>query len=322
MSSLIDKIMPAPMVSLVVGSAVIGVLSHVTLYTRGEWHLRAPLLVKLYAILALVGASTGVYLGNSPTSSRRLTGIIVAAYGLGLFGSIVVYRRIFHRLRHFPGPWHAGATKLWHAWHCRTGQNHLLIERLRAQYGPFIRTGPRELTILDPSVPLAVDGPGNKCTKPDWYDLLSPDQAVNTTRSLANHAKRRRIWDQGFSPKALAVYEGRVAAYASRLASSLEAFAARGEPVNVSDWFYWFTFDVMGEFAFARSFGMLGDEKWHFGPRTIRAAMRVLGTFTPVTWVLLVAFSTFPWLSLVRDWMSLKRWCRGRMQERIEVRWP
>lgn len=193
-----------------------------------------------------------------------------------------MYRKVFHRLSHFPGPWLAGATKLWHAWQCRTGRNYLLIEKLRGQYGPFIRTGPLELIMVDPSVPLAIDGPGNKCSKPDWYDLLSPDKAVNTTRSIADHAKRRRIRDQGFSPKALAVYEGRVTASAEKLASSIEQLALRNEPVNVSDWFYWFTFDVMGEFAFARSFNMLVDEKWHFAPRMIRTAMRLLGTFSPV----------------------------------------
>ncbi|KAK8008231.1 hypothetical protein PG991_010782 [Apiospora marii] len=268
------------MLSLAVGAAIVGILSNAAIYIRHEWHLSAPLLVKL----------------------------------------ILVYRKLFHRLRHFPGPWLADATKFWHAWHCRTGRNYLLIEKLRAQYGPFIRTGPRELTVIDPSVPLAVDGPGNRCTKPDWYDLLSPDKAVNTTRSLADHARRRRVWDRGFSPKALAVYEGRVTAYAEKLAASVEGFAARGEAVNVLDWFYWFTFDVMWEFAFARSFGMLVDGKWHFGPRTIRAAMRLLGTFTPVTWVLQVAFSTLPWLSLVRDWGALKRWCRDRMRERIEMK--
>ncbi|KAK7915085.1 cytochrome P450 [Apiospora marii] len=309
------------MVSLAVGSAAIGILSHVALYIRGEWHLRAPLLVKLYTILALIGVSAGVYLGHGPSSSLRLNGIIAAGYSLGLFSSIVIYRKIFHRLRHFPGPWLAGATKFWHAWHCRTGRNHLMIEKLRAQYGPFIRTGPRELTIVVPSVPLAVDGPGNKCTKPDWYDLLSPDKAVNTTRSLADHARRRRVWDQGFSPKALAVYEGRVAAYAEKLAASIEGFAARGRRsmcrigftgLPLTSW--------VGEFAFARSFGMLVDEKWHFGPRTIRAAMRLLGTFSAVPWLLLSAFSTLPWLSLVRDWMALKRWCRDRMRERIEMK--
>ena len=48
-----------------------------------------------------------------------------------MFASIVIYMKYFHRLRHFPGPWAAGVTKLWHVWQCRTAKNQLVIENLR-----------------------------------------------------------------------------------------------------------------------------------------------------------------------------------------------
>lgn len=45
--------------------------------------------------------------------------------------------------------------------------------------------------------------------------------------------------------------------YGDALERGIANTARIDEFVNVSAWFYWFTFDVMGEFAFARSFNML-----------------------------------------------------------------
>lgn len=282
--------------------------------------MQAPLLVWIYSCLSLTLSSIVLYLGECMNTSLKTIILVVSSYAIGLFMSIIIYRKYFHRLRNFPGPWIAGATKFWHVWQCRTGQNHLVIEQLREQYGPIIRTGPEELTIINSAVPLAVDGPGNKCTKAVWYDFLLPEIALNTTRSKEDHDSRRRIWDRGFSTKALAVYEERVVEYAETLAARIEEIARQDEPINVTDWFYWFTFDVMGEFAFARSFSMLRDEQWHPAVGLLRQAMGLLGPFSPVPWLAQIAFYVTPWMFGVRDWLAMMQWCKQRMGERIEMK--
>ncbi|KAL8947425.1 MAG: hypothetical protein Q9222_006293 [Ikaeria aurantiellina] len=186
-------------------------------------------------------------------------------------------------------------------------------------YGQFVRTGPEELTIFHPEVLRAVDGPGNSCTKAVWYDLLLPELAVNTTRSKPAHDKRRRIWDQGFSSKALAGYEQRMMEYGHLLENGICGLSQQGQAVNVSAWFYWFTFDVMGEFAFAKSFGMLESEKWHFAVTMLRKAMRLLGPLSPVPWLAQVGFSLLPWFWVIADWFAMLAWCRQRMEERIQI---
>lgn len=301
-------------------AAALGVTSHLGIFIRGEWHMQAPFLVKLYAFLAFAIFCAEHSLPEADiTTSLKITAVLAASYAAGLFSSIVIYRKFFHRLRHFPGPWLAGATKFWHVWQCRTGKNYLVIEELRRTYGPVIRTGPEELTIIDAAVPRAVDGPKNECTKAVWYDFLLPEIALNTTRSKKEHDVRRRIWDKGFSTKALDVYEERVVEYAETLAGRIEELARDGTAVNVSDWFYWFTFDVMGEFAFGRSFGMLRDEKWHFAVRLLRKAMSLLGPFSPVPWLAQIAFYITPWMFVVSDWLAMMQWCKDRMGERIKA---
>ncbi|KUI71889.1 Tryprostatin B 6-hydroxylase [Cytospora mali] len=226
------------------------------------------------------------------------------SYCTGLFTSITIYRLYFHRLSSFPGPCIAGFTKFWHVWKCRRGKNHLVIEELRQQYGSIIRTGPEELTIIDPSIPGILDGPKNEFTKAVWYDFLLPEVAVNTTRDKKHHDARRRIWDRGFSPNAMAAYEQQIIECAGTLAQRIAEISRDGEPVVVTDWFYWFTFDVMGHFAFARSFGMLRDEQWHLAVKMLRRAMALLGPFSPVPWLAQVAFHFFPWMTVEKPDIS------------------
>lgn len=61
--------------------------------------------------------------------------------GLGI--STVVYRLLFHRLRHFPGPLGAKISRLYTVWLTqRSGlRYHLELERLHAEFGDFVRTG-------------------------------------------------------------------------------------------------------------------------------------------------------------------------------------
>jgi hypothetical protein len=304
---------------VLLASAPLGVLTHLAVFIRGEWHMQAPFLVKLYLLVCITIFVATKYYGSTFHEAFVFTASLTSCYSIGLFSSISIYRRYFHRLRHFPGPLAAGITKFWHVWQCRTGKNHLVIEDLRRQYGPIIRTGPEELTIIDAAVPSAVDGPKNECTKAVWYDFLLPEIAVNTTRSREEHDSRRRIWDKGFSTKALAAYEERVVEYANTLVRKFEQLSLEDTPINVSDWFYWFTFDVMGEFAFARSFGMLENEKWHFAIKLLRTATSLLGPFSPVPWAAQIGFYITPWMYIVRDWLSLMEWCKLRMGERIQV---
>lgn len=153
-----------------------------------------------------------------------------------------------------------------------------------------------------------------------WYDFLLPEVAVNTTRDKEKHDQRRRIWDHGFTTKALLQYQDRIVEYAEQLERHIAVAASTGEPVNVSSWFYWFSFDVMGEFAFARSFEMLQNEKWHEAVILLRRAMTLLGPLSPVPWLAQIGFSLIPGLWVVRDWYTMMAWCKERMMERIAMK--
>ena len=124
----------------VVIAAGLGVCAHIFFYKHGEHHMEAPVLfwvhVCAFAIMFYAKAALKV---SQQTVGEAL--LLPAAYIIALFASIVVYRKIFHRLRKFPGPAMASVTKLWHTASTLDCQNHLLLDKLHKQYGDFVRTG-------------------------------------------------------------------------------------------------------------------------------------------------------------------------------------
>ncbi|KAJ2989844.1 hypothetical protein NUW58_g3261 [Xylaria curta] len=309
------------------GAAILGVLSHVIFFIRGEWHMRGYLLTKIYVAITIALLYAEYRYRSSPSAAFQAAGKIAGSYVASLFISMTIYRKCFHRLRHFPGPTAASVTKFWHLWKCPGGKNHLLLEQLSKEYGSFIRTGPEELTIIDPTIVSLIDGPKSQCTKAVWYDIFFPQVALNTTRITDDHANRRRIWDRGFSPAALATYEERIVLYADLLSFRIEGLVREQSPigihrhneaaVNVTEWLSWFAFDVMGEIAFGKSFGMLHNGKWHMNTRLSVDAMDMLGPISPAPWIARIVLDIAPWLPVVRDWFSMLQWCRDCMGERL-----
>lgn len=123
-------------------AAILGLLAHNVIFIRGEWHRQASELCALSLALPLVLWGLELRHGNFLTyeAFQHVFGV-TGSFFAGLFTSIVVYRLMFHRLRGYPGPFLARITKLWHFYHCRNTQNHLLMEKLRKQYGDHVRVG-------------------------------------------------------------------------------------------------------------------------------------------------------------------------------------
>lgn len=119
-----------------------GIASHLCFFIYGEHHMKAPILFRLYIVLfsALLYAEIAVKNQNAYLGTKEAFEIF-AAYTLSLLTSIFVYRKLFHRLSHFPGPFMASVTKLWQTTKTLDSQNHILLDSLHKKYGDFVRTG-------------------------------------------------------------------------------------------------------------------------------------------------------------------------------------
>jgi tryprostatin B 6-hydroxylase len=119
------------------------------------------------------------------------------------------------------------------------------------------------------------------------------------------------VWSPAFSDKALRGYETRIATYNDALFRQLSE--TDGKPVNVSKWFNYYSFDVMGNLAFGEDFGMLqnGEEHWAVG--LLNDAMQIQALKLP-TWIfrMLVAVP-----GLTANYWKFIGYCDEQLEKRM-----
>ncbi|KAJ3943433.1 uncharacterized protein N0V96_006358 [Colletotrichum fioriniae] len=238
----------------------------------------------------------------------------VLVYVLGLLCGVAVHLGIF-----IHGEWHVQAPQiaLGHFWlfFCFAALSRYYKGSV---YGDFVRTGPSEITVFHPGVFMAVDGPRSECIKSEWYDILHPDRALVTTRIKPIHAARRREWNRGFSAQALVQHESKILKYIEQLDICIEADAKAHVASEVRNLFFWFGFDVMGDFVFSKSFDMLHQQQWHHIIVRLQRALSLLGPFSPAPWLIQVGFKLGPRISVLKDWFDMVAWCERQMRVRLD----
>ncbi|KAF7521787.1 hypothetical protein PCG10_007884 [Penicillium crustosum] len=185
------------------------------------------------------------------------------------------------------------------------------IGRLHETYGDYVRTGPTEISITDPAAVQAIYGNQSQATKGPWYTLLDPRVCLSFTRDKQEHARRRKVWDQGFSTKAIRAYEPIVASYAQQLVEIVERDLA--SPIDMTRWFSYYAFDVMARLAFGKSFNMIAEGKEAYFLKTIRTDMTNIGHLKHMPWIFPI-FMNIPLLNAnnQRFW----KWIENQFLER------
>jgi cytochrome P450 len=262
---------------------LIGVASHLTYFIHGEHHLRAF----EYFIGSLTFPSLSclglVYFHYSVTEAVTIVSVFCCTYLFGLFSSIFVYRLFFHRLRAFPGAFPDKVTKFWHVSKIIfTLDNYKHLDRLHNEYGEYVRVGPNEISIIDPDAVEPIHGAASKCTKPAVYESNPATTSMHSARSRKDHDIRRKAWARGFTTGALRDYEPRITSYTMALVEQIKSFS--GKPIDASKWFNYYSFDVMGDLAYGRSFDMLKSGQGHWAIGLLNAGQRGVGQFGPVPW--------------------------------------
>ncbi|KAI0013565.1 cytochrome P450 [Xylariaceae sp. FL0662B] len=310
----------------------LGVLCHRLYLIHGEHHLRGPFYLKVWALI-LVFLASAFFITNSykpqqregrTNSNAALTLILLNCSFFGfLFGSIIVYRIFQHPLRHFDGPRLAAVSKLWHFWHMFLTSNHIFLDDIHRKYGSVVRTGPQELTVVDPAVWQAISGPGTTCIKSPFYDQIWPYVALNSIRNKDGYAPRRKRWDEalGLSTNYLPGKESRMHHFAKLLLGHIQA--SEKNPVNVTLWFHNFSLDVIGDLAFGHSFSLTNDlasiSKQHPTPYLISQGISMLGYFSPVPWMTRLCSATAPYCPFISQrWNRVLEWAANMCDARLD----
>lgn len=166
--------------------------------------------------------------------------------------SIAVYRIYLSPLRKFPGGKFQALTKWAHFSLAKKGITHHVMMKRHRELGDFVRIGPNEISISDPSFIPIIHGNKSRFPKGPWYQHLNsePVESLISIRDYDDHKSRRKVWDEVFTPRALKVYENRILTVLDGLAARFDEYAKTGELVDLSLWSERLLVDGIGKIAF------------------------------------------------------------------------
>ncbi|KAJ4030155.1 hypothetical protein NW761_011827 [Fusarium oxysporum] len=305
--------------SLAIGTGLSsGILSHILIFSKGEWDLYTIKILQglliVIGLLALSFKRLGTTEAGSPYSVFESTIASIYMVSLmvsGTFCSIFLYRIcFFHRLYQFPGPLMAKVSNLYLTKRSVARfQLYTEIQDLHRTYGDIVRVGPSALSILDAKVFNAIHANNSPCRKGPWYNIEQPAISLHMSRDKKDHSRRRRAWDRAFSSKALRDYEPRVAKYTSQLLDRLEQ--SQATTIDIAKWFKFYSFDTMGDLAFGQSFSMLTDGVKHPFMALVESHMAMAGTFSQLIWMFPL-FRAMPFLG--REDAIFQKWLGNQVR--------
>ncbi|KAI5896072.1 cytochrome P450 [Schizophyllum commune H4-8] len=209
----------------------------------------------------------------------------LAVYLLSMSASVVTYRLSpFHPLAAFPGPKFASASKWWSCYQMAVrGRRHIELER---HYGHWVRTGPNELSVDDPSAIRTIYEALDRAT---FYKAAPANGiAIINIMDRQTHQKRRRAWNSAFTSPCLKDYADatnqRMVHLLARMADEIR-HSSTGV-IRIDRWIYFTALDLTGDIGFLGGFETVREgfdkEGWAVLLTTV---MRVAICTGEVLWV-------------------------------------
>jgi cytochrome P450 len=172
-------------------------------------------------------------------------------------------------LNAIPGPWYARFTSLPGTIATASRQQVQYYHQLHRLYGPFVRTGPRQIFVADIDAFKSIHKIGAHFNKAEYYHYFGPTEAGKPPYGLfqmtdtVDHAKRRKLLGRGFTAASLRTeWEKTVARTVDAAITGMRADAqfANGE-VDVRKWWMFMASDIVSKIMFGESFNALKTGK-------------------------------------------------------------
>lgn len=205
-----------------------------------------------------------------------------------------MYNLFWHPLAKVPGPRYYAASNIPYAWGLVAGTWSHRLKELHDFYGPVVRFAPNDVSFIGAGAWKEIYG-HKKAGAPNFEkDVRLYRGSKTETRSIlvandADHSRMRRSIAHAFSEKALRGQEDIVQGYVGLLINKLRAISLLSEPVaDLTKWYNFTTFDLIGDLAFGEPFGCLESGGYHPWVEMIYGGFK-LSAFNQ-------ARKRFPWL--------------------------
>jgi cytochrome P450 len=305
-----DSLLNNPLIPY--ASFTLGVLSHLLFFHHGERHLYPYRYIQFYLLLlGILTVARSHYLSIPTSFALKSNALLFTIYFSGLYTSLIIYRLFFNPLNRFPGPFFARLSKFNHVLRNTKFDGHHQLLALHQKHGRFVRIGPNDLSVTHPDGVQVVSTANSKCTKAAWYSQDLPLMSMHTTRDRAMHDRRRRAWAPAFSDRALRGYETRIQKYNRLMFDNIDKNL--GKPLNMSELFNHYSFDVMGDLAFGKPFDMLTTGETHWAIKLLNEGMDPMGFgFPPWFFRIVIAIP-----GAAKGYWDFINFCTGRLMERV-----
>ncbi|KAL9596343.1 MAG: hypothetical protein Q9219_005860 [cf. Caloplaca sp. 3 TL-2023] len=194
------------------------------------------------------------------TFSAGLTFSIVS---FAVYSIYLLVRRLYlSPIRHIPGP----TLAIWSFWYefyydvVLQGRYTWKIADLHRQYGPIIRINPYEVHINDPEYydELYVSGGKRKSEQWSWtVPMFGTPNSIIATVDHDVHRRRRNAYSNFFSKQSIRKYSPVIQSSIDKLCKRLEEHRLEAKKVNLMHAWTAFTGDVVTEYSFPASYGLL-----------------------------------------------------------------
>lgn len=199
----------------------------------------------------------------------------------------ILYNLYIHPLSKYPGPKLAACMDLPNLYWTSTGQYHYKLKELHDKYGDVVRVGPHTLVYRTPQAWKDIYshrkyGSHTYLKDPKFY-LPGPRGPSILNAGDADHSRTRRLLSHAFSEKALRDQESLVQSYVNMLITQLHGEIVSSRPtVDMSQWYNFTTFDIIGDLAFGEPFDCLKNSQYHPWVKTVFSSMKVLALRRPL----------------------------------------
>ncbi|PCG89352.1 Cytochrome P450 [Penicillium occitanis (nom. inval.)] len=188
--------------------------------------------------------------------------VAAIVFALVYFVSQCVYRLALSPLRHFPGPFWAKVTDLWHAKLIKTGKEFSALYELHNRYGPVVRIGSSRLSVTDLTALRIIYKVGAPFPKTDYYaPFQTPGVGVDifSERNEAIHGKFKRQFAQIYSASAVKDLDANIDNSIQRFIYNLQHQGA--ENIDLGKWVERLLFaDCMCDLHFGQNLAYLDHD--------------------------------------------------------------
>ncbi|KAK2794590.1 hypothetical protein FQN52_008171 [Onygenales sp. PD_12] len=247
----------------------------------------------------------------------------VASIIIYLIGN-AIYNVFFHPLRSFPGPPLYAMSRFPYIYRLSSGTLPFDMLDMHKKYGAIVRIAPDELAFSHPNAWKDIMG-----TRMRGEEELSkfklfyrpidsmPADIISADRD--EHSRLRRQLAHGFSEKSMREQEPLIGGSVNLFFQRLHEICAGGsKPLDISMWYNFTTFDVIGDLAFGEPFGCLENSRYDpfiktiLGSAKIGVFLQCAGYFPPVKKLLM---SLVPKAALT----NMRKSAEDRLRRRMET---